>query len=275
MTGAPPTARTSTFSSAGKPRAAPTSTNARVIATLALLIVLPPRRPRFSGLPPGRHVLRLAQRRRDRQARGRAARAAGRRGRPSRTAKTIPVSTIPGVIRKANAISLKLWVWPVPVEKPFIGNASRQPIAPPITARNTDSIRNETQDRAAREAERAQRPDLARARGHDRVHRVHRAEHGADAHDAPRRRSRGPRACARAGPPAPRSTCVSESACSCICGCARIQRSSSGIAAGSFIRSDERVAAAAALEDGAEGVEVAPDLALEGAALSTRRGRRS
>jgi hypothetical protein len=36
----------------------------------------------------------------------------------------------PGVMRKLKAISLKLWVWPVPVEKPFIGNASRQPIAP-------------------------------------------------------------------------------------------------------------------------------------------------
>ena len=28
-------------------------------------------------------------------------------------------------MRKAKAISLKLWVWPVPVEKPFIGNGEQ------------------------------------------------------------------------------------------------------------------------------------------------------
>ena len=99
------------------------------------------------------------------------------------TANTMLHITMPGVIANANAISLKLWVWPVPVEKPFIGNASRHPRAPPSAARNTDSSTNDEQDRAAREAQGAQRPDLAGPRRDHGVHRVHGAEHGADAHD--------------------------------------------------------------------------------------------
>ena len=46
------------------------------------------------------------------------------------------------------------------------------------------------QDRGAREAERAQRADLRRARLHRRVHRVGRAEHRADRRPAPRARPR-------------------------------------------------------------------------------------
>ncbi len=45
--------------------------------------------------------------------------------------------------RKAKATSLKLWVCRWPVEKPFMGRASRQPIRPPSRARTTDSITNE------------------------------------------------------------------------------------------------------------------------------------
>lgn len=40
---------------------------------------------------------------------------------PITRANAKPTARMAGVILKAKAISLKLWVWPVPVEKPFMG----------------------------------------------------------------------------------------------------------------------------------------------------------
>ena len=66
---------------------------------------------------------------------------------------------------------------------PLAGSAIRQPSAPPMMARKRRLDDERRQDADLRESERAQRTDLTRARGDECVHRVHRAEHGTDAHD--------------------------------------------------------------------------------------------
>jgi hypothetical protein len=68
-----------------------------------------------------------------------------------------------GVMRKSKAISLKLWVCPVPVEKPFMGNASRHPTTPATRARNIDSITNAIRIER-RENPRARRVPISRVR---------------------------------------------------------------------------------------------------------------
>ena len=55
-------------------------------------------------------------------------------------------------------------------------------MTPPIAASASDSTSTETTTERGVEAERPQRGDLARARGHRGVHRQDGAEHGADAH---------------------------------------------------------------------------------------------
>ena len=56
----------------------------------------------------------------------------------------MPVASAAGVIRNANATSLNDWKFVVLVVIPLMGSAIRQPISPPISARNTDSNTNDT-----------------------------------------------------------------------------------------------------------------------------------
>ena len=129
-------------------------------------------------------ALRGAQRGRDGQARAAEGRQQAAERRPSTTAKTMPTTTIAGVMRKAKAISLKLCglagAGREAVHREGEQAAERRRRPGPGT---TDSITNENRIARREKPERAQGADLARARGHDRVHRVHGPEHGADAHD--------------------------------------------------------------------------------------------
>src|SRR6185295_5583048 len=96
---------------------------------------------------------------------------------PITTAKMSPIPSAAGAMRNAKATSAK-FAPPAAELMPLVGRASRQPMRPPTNARNVDSRTKEV-----RMLMRAQRADLARPRRNDAVHRVHRTEHGADAHD--------------------------------------------------------------------------------------------
>jgi hypothetical protein len=66
----------------------------------------------------------------------------GRDRRPITTAKIIPAIAIAGVIRNENAISLKLCVYPVLVEKPFMGRRAGTR-SPPDDGEEHGLVRND------------------------------------------------------------------------------------------------------------------------------------
>ena len=101
---------------------------------------------------------------------------------PIRTASAIPATSEVPLMRKAKATSAK-FAPPAAEVMPLAGSAIRQPSAPPTMARNVDSMTNAARMLRLRESERAQRADFAGPRRDECVHRVHRAEHRADAHD--------------------------------------------------------------------------------------------
>ncbi len=86
-------------------------------------------------------------------------------------AKTSPRPRMAGVIWKAKATSLKLGVWPEAVVKPFTGRARRQPRAPPVRARITDSVTKEKRT-LRREKPRARRVPISRVRAATIAYRV-------------------------------------------------------------------------------------------------------
>jgi hypothetical protein len=100
---------------------------------------------------------------------------------PISTASTIPTTSAVPLIRKANPISAKFVPMAAAV-MPSAGRASRQPNAPPTMARAVDHERR--QDADLGESERPQRADFTGACRDECVHRVDRAEHRTDAHDA-------------------------------------------------------------------------------------------
>ena len=173
---------------------------------------------------------------------------------------------IGGVIRNAKAISLKLWVWPVPVEKPFMGKASRQPMTPPTTARNTDSITNENRI-ARREKPSARSVPISRVRAATIAYIVFMAPNTA------------PMPMTTATKLASALQHAGERAGLVLVVLALLDGLELHLRLGPdplVERGDVRrvlhphhhgVGAGPALEDRAEDVEVAPDLALEGAAL--------
>ena len=95
-------------------------------------------------------------------------------------AKTSEPMMMPGVGSKPNTISDQVAKLTIENFTKLMASDAATPIAPPMSARSTDSSRNENRMRPAREAERAQRADLALAIGDRGVHRDHRADHRAD-----------------------------------------------------------------------------------------------
>ena len=144
----------------------------------------------------------------------RAARTAGKNPprSPMPQAKTSAVTMTLGVGSKEKTISDQLAMLTIEKRTKAIAIEAAAPTAPPTAARMTASRRNDARMLALREAERAQRADLALAVRHGGVHRDRGADHRADGeedgHDRPERaRRRAPRP-----PTASRRTSVSRRA---------------------------------------------------------------
>ena len=121
----------------------------------------------------------------------RAARAAGRKPptKPIASANTSDATTMPGVSVNENASSANVWKFVVEIDIACMNEARDEADDAADEPEQQRLAQERRQDGAAREAERAQRADLADARGDARVHRDHRADDRADREDDRDRRA--------------------------------------------------------------------------------------